>query len=197
MKVLVWLLLCGLVGCGERSESMSAAASAKGSAAAPQNASTSVPTQNPFGANATAQAQGRSGGDFQSIPTLNEPETERAPDGKGRRKGDGGFDKPSILVAVASPLKGEVSDADLRAAVDAKADAMSRCLNADTVVEASIKVMPSGDITDVSITKIQPDEPIVRDCVASILRSARVQNVRGGEPTAISIKLLLKRGGLR
>lgn len=200
MRVLGWLLLVGLSGCGVEREGASVAASAKASGAPP--GASAAATQNPFGAatgaaeKAADDAQTRAPHQASKQGASDGSREEGATDGARRRGLDGGLDKPSILAAVASPLKGEVADADIRAAVDAKAGAMSRCLNADTVVESSLKIMPSGDITEVSITKIHPDEPIVRDCVASILRSARVQNVRGGEPTAVTIKLVLKKGGI-
>ncbi len=201
MKVQGWVLLLGmLAGCEARAPepmSMSAAATANASSAPPPQSRGSAAPQSP---QALATGEQQFGGELMPVPAPKGGVPERLPDGSltpSDRRADDGSTKPSILAAVASPLKGEVADADIRAAVDSKADAMSRCLNADTVIEASLKVMPSGDITDVSITKSQPDEPIVRDCVASILRSARVQNVRGGQPTALSIKLVLRKSGLR
>lgn len=195
MKLQGWILLGVLAGCADQARDKSAAPP-ETAMQAPAKANASAAPQ----PQALATGEQQFGGDSKGAPGPKAGVPERMPEG-GLEAEDGragsGAGKPSILAAVASPLKGEVADADLRAAVDAKADAMSRCLNADTVIEASIKVMPSGDLTDVSITKSQPDEPIVRDCVASILRSARVQNVRGGQPTALSIKLVLRKGGVR
>lgn len=130
-------------------------------------------------------------------PTPESPETEKMPQDKGSKAGRTGGGKASVMAAVATPVSGVVSDQDLRAAVDAKANEMSRCLNEDTVMDATLKIMPSGSVTEVTIARSMPDHPMVRDCVASILRAAKVQNVRGGEPTVVTVKLMLAPGGVR
>jgi hypothetical protein len=102
----------------------------------------------------------------------------------------------SVLAAVASPLQGQVQEADLRSVLDANSPAMERCLREDTVLDVTMKVQPSGELSEVSVTKSQPDVPLARDCVASVLRKLRLGNVRGGEATVVSLKLKLRKGTL-
>ncbi len=102
----------------------------------------------------------------------------------------------SVLAAVASPLQGQVQEADLRSVLDANSPEMERCLREDTVLDVTMKVRPSGELSEVSVTKSQPDVPLARDCVAAVLRKLRVGNVRGGEATVVSLKLKLRKGTL-
>jgi len=189
------VLMAFLAACSERQD-----ASVQGATAASSSRPASAPA-----AAASAAASDGSGASFGSTSMkgstaaaeqegVTRPVTPTAPDFANERKDS--QQGASVLAAVVSPLQGQVQEADLRSALDANSPAMERCLREDTVLDVTMKVRPSGELSEVSVTKSQPDVPLARDCVAAVLRKLRVGNVRGGDATVVSLKLKLRKGTL-
>jgi hypothetical protein len=121
--------------------------------------------------------------------TAGSPNTSRNLDPR-RGESDAGLVE---LAAVEVSQGSRVTEAELRDAVDAKRAELLGCVKGDTFADVKGKVMPSGSLQEVRVTKIQPEDVLLRDCLVAVLGTVRVASVRSGDASAITLKL----GGAR
>ena len=201
------LLVTSLAACSQRQEASQASSSPGSSSPAPFASAAATVGMGAAGDGSSARRAGSPAqkGVTAATAAAEVEQAEAADFGSERRpssapefglRKDDSQQGASVLAAVVSPLQGQVQEADLRSALDANSPAMERCLREDTVLDVTMKVRPSGELSEVSVTKSQPDVPLARDCVAAVLRKLRVGNVRGGDATVVSLKLKLRKGTL-
>ncbi|NUP14079.1 MAG: hypothetical protein HOW73_49230 [Polyangiaceae bacterium] len=157
---------------------------------ATQNASASSKGSPPIGGVATATSTGAaSTGEGFGGPA---PPIIGAPAGDGGVSGSTGG-KPRIFQAVASELEGKIAEEDLSKALDDSAAKLSACISVDTTATVRLKVQPSGKVTEANVSRTVPNDSKVRDCLASALRGVSFPRLKGTEPAAFGLDLMLKK----
>lgn len=98
-----------------------------------------------------------------------------------------------MLAAVAFDLEGKLTGKEVQETIDQHRDKFTPCLSSDATVTVRAKVQPSGTLSDVSVTNSVPNEPKLRDCVASVLRGLTFPKPKGGAAVSLTLDLTLSR----
>lgn len=94
--------------------------------------------------------------------------------------------------ASAASLGHQLSGDDVDAAIGPKLRELRACAKLDSSVSIHLSIAPGGKVSESSATRSTPDDPALRDCVASVLRSVAFQAASDARGTALSFELALK-----
>lgn len=122
-----------------------------------------------------------------SPPPPPEEKAERDERKGGERARDG--EKPAPRAATASALGGKLSADQVNAVIDANFDRLSACSDDEVVVSVRATVSTEGRVIEASAIRSTPDDPRIRDCIATTFRSLEFPRVASEWPTRLSFEL--------
>ncbi len=121
-------------------------------------------------------------------PTPTDKRTDKDDEAKGgERANDAG--KPAPRAATATALGGKLSADQVNAVIDANFDRLSACSNDEVVVSVRATVSTEGRVIEASAVRSTPDDPRIRDCIATTFRTLEFPRVASEWPTRLSFDL--------
>lgn len=162
-----WLSVSLLAGCGEEK------------ASEPASATHAAPEKKP-----STPAFGSAAPPFDAPPaTATAPIPPPRVGPKKRRA--------SVKAASAQAASGRLTLAQVEEAIDANLDALSSCTSDEVVITMKALVGANGKVIEASATRSSPDDPRVRDCVATAFKKISFPASSGGAPAPLSFDLSL------
>lgn len=108
------------------------------------------------------------------------------------RAGDDGVDdqqRARPRAATASALGGKLSADQVNAVIDANFDRLSSCSNSEAIVSIRATVSTEGRVLEASAVRSTPDDPRIRDCIASTFKTLEFPRIASEWPTRLSFDL--------
>lgn len=111
------------------------------------------------------------------------------------RAGDDGADgiedkrKASPRTATASTLGGKLSADQVNAVIDANFERLSSCSSSEAIVSVRATVSTECRVIEASAVRSTPDDPRIRDCIASTFKTLEFPRIVSEWPTRLSFDL--------
>lgn len=122
------------------------------------------------------------------------PPEEKAERGELTKGGESARDddderRPAPRAATATALGGKLNADQVNAVIDANFDRLSACSDGEVVVSVRATVSTEGRVIEASAIRSTPDDPRIRDCIATTFRTLEFPRVASEWPTRLSFDL--------
>jgi hypothetical protein len=94
--------------------------------------------------------------------------------------------------ATTTSLGGEITEADVDAALSPKLRELRACAVGDTQLSVHVSLAPGGRVAEAAVTKSTPDDPRLRDCVELVMRGLAFRAASAEHGSALTFDLALK-----